>query len=81
MLESKSPTPKYVAAEELRVLQACLQRWRTEVEADVKGNFSIHVSWLIHTAREWDRNRDGHNRKQWFLVPVPVPVWCVQYIA
>ena len=39
-----------------------------------------HVSgplWLIHTARdrEWDRNRDwdGHNRKQWF--PVPVTVW------
>ena len=48
VLESKSPTPKYVAAEELRVLQACLQRWRTEVGADVKGNFSIVV--LVPTA-------------------------------
>ena len=78
MLESKSPTPKYVAAEELRVLQACLQRWRTEVEADVKGNFSMHVLWLIHTARDRerdrDRHRDGHTRKQWFPVSVPVPM-------
>ena len=26
--------------------------------------------WLIHTAR--DRDRDGYNRKQWLPVPVPV---------
>ena len=33
---------------------------------------------VIYTARDrdWDRNRDrdGHNRKQWFPVSVPVPV-------
>ena len=41
MLEGKVPTPKFVAPEELRVLQTCLQRWRTEVEADVKGKCTL----------------------------------------
>ena len=37
--------------------------------------------WLMRNARGWRRDRDqgGHNRKQWF--PVPVPEYCVQYIA
>ena len=52
VLEAKSPTPRFVAAEELRVLQTCLQRWRTEVEADVKGkHFSLHSHSLIRIAR------------------------------
>ncbi|CAH1796375.1 unnamed protein product [Owenia fusiformis] len=30
------PAPRHVSAQELRVLETCLHRWRTEVEADVK---------------------------------------------
>ncbi len=35
------PTPKHVSPEELDVLQSTLRRWRTEVAANVKGNFYI----------------------------------------
>ena len=39
---------------------------------------------LIHTTQDQNRDRDrdwdGYNRKQWFPVPVLVPVQCVQYI-
>ena len=36
--------------------------------------FILWCKWLIHTAR--GRDRDGHNREQWFPVP-----GVVQYIA
>lgn len=35
-----NPSPKHVEDCELKVLQDCLRRWRTEVEQDVRGNYS-----------------------------------------
>ena len=39
--------------------------------------------WLVHTARERDRDRpremDQHNRKQWVLVPLPVLDQCEHF--
>ena len=32
-----SPHPRRIADSELRVLEDCLHRWRTEVESDVRG--------------------------------------------
>ena len=32
-----TPTPRHIADGELKVLQDCLHRWRTEVENDVRG--------------------------------------------
>ena len=37
------PYPRNVSREELDILQSCLTRWRTEVEQDVKGQFSLAV--------------------------------------
>ena len=38
-----------------------------------------HAAWDRDKNR--DRERDGYNRKQWFPVPVLVPLYCAQYIA
>ena len=35
-----SPSPKHVSDSELKVLENCLHRWRTEVESDVRGELS-----------------------------------------
>lgn len=40
------PHPRSVTTEELRVLQDCLQRWREEVEADVRGMCMNSVPYL-----------------------------------
>ena len=35
--------------------------------------------WLIHIARDWDRERDKHNRRQSVLVPFPVSDQCEHF--
>ncbi len=35
-LPETTPSPRHVTDTELDILQACLRRWRTEVEADVR---------------------------------------------
>ena len=42
--------------------------------AHVRSNNTGSTVWLRHTVRDRDREQDGHNRKQWFHVPVPVHV-------
>ena len=34
---------------------------------DINGSYTLHGTGP-------DRDGDGHNRKQWFPVPIPVPV-------
>lgn len=35
-VEEGNPSPRHVSKEELKILQTCLRRWRTEVEDDVR---------------------------------------------
>jgi hypothetical protein len=46
LVASNEPSPRSVDVDELRVLQTCLTRWRTEVEQDVKGN-GFYLDLLI----------------------------------
>lgn len=39
-MEEGNPSPRHVSKEELKILQTCLRRWRTEVEDDVRGQLS-----------------------------------------
>jgi hypothetical protein len=34
------PAPRHITEEELRVLEGCLHRWRSEVENDTCGTYS-----------------------------------------
>ena len=42
-------------------------------------DFMTYGSYTLHGTGTRDRDRDGHNRKQWF--PVPIHVYCIQYIV
>lgn len=35
--EPAHPAPRQISEEELSVLESCLQRWRNEVEGDIRG--------------------------------------------
>lgn len=45
------PAPRHITEEELRVLESCLHRWRSEVENDTRGaspNWLFFVTHLVY---------------------------------
>lgn len=43
-VEESSPYPRNVSKEELKILQSCLQRWRSEVEEEVRGLLRLTIT-------------------------------------
>lgn len=40
------PAPRHITEEELRVLEGCLHRWRSEVENDTRGTHK-HITTVV----------------------------------
>lgn len=63
------PAPRHITEEELRVLEGCLHRWRSEVENDTRGK-SISLSLSLICSTLWCKSKHEIGTYQWIVYDV-----------